>query len=210
MLVGSPIAGRLSDRFGPRPLMTIGPLVAAAGLVLALRAGPGSGYWNVFFPSLLVFVVGMATTVAPLTTAALSSLEARHAGVASGVNNAVARLAGLLAIAILPALTLSLFSSTLESRLPALDLPPGANAAIVAEEAKQGGLEPPPGLSPERTAAVEAAVDESFVAGYRLAMVVCAGLLVLGGVTAFLTVRMPGSSERADDPTGTVARSEPD
>ncbi|HEV7824003.1 MAG TPA: MFS transporter [Mycobacteriales bacterium] len=103
MLVLSARMGRLAQRIGPRLPMTIGPLVAASGLLLTLRIGPGASYWRDVVPAVVVFGLGLATMVAPLTATVLGAAPQRHAGVASGVNNAVARAAGLLAVAVLPA-----------------------------------------------------------------------------------------------------------
>jgi len=102
MLAGSARVGAAAARVGPRPFMTGGPLVSACGLLLMLRIGPGASWWTDVLPAVLVFGVGLTLTVAPLTAAVLMSAPANHAGVASGVNNAVARTAGLLAIAVLP------------------------------------------------------------------------------------------------------------
>jgi EmrB/QacA subfamily drug resistance transporter len=98
----SPRAGRLADRIGPRLPMTIGPLVAAIGVVLFSRVVAGAAYPTAILPGVLVFGLGLGLTVAPLTSAAMSSLPEGHAGAASGVNNAVARLAGLLGVTLLP------------------------------------------------------------------------------------------------------------
>lgn len=103
MLFLSPRAGALAQRTGPGLPMTVGPLLAAAGLMLLSGIGPGDGYAGGVLPGVVVFGTGMAVTVAPLTSAVLAAVEERHAGLASGVNNAVARLAGLLAVAVLPA-----------------------------------------------------------------------------------------------------------
>ncbi|MET9200684.1 MFS transporter [Gordonia sp. NPDC003585] len=102
MLFGSPLSGKVSQMTGPRLPMTVGPLVAATGLALMTRIEPGAGYFTAVFPAVVVFGLGMTITVAPLTSAALGAVDDAHAGTASGVNNAVARLAGLLAVAILP------------------------------------------------------------------------------------------------------------
>lgn len=104
MLFGSPMSGRLSQRTGPRLPMTVGPLIAAAGLALMARVVPGSGYLTAVLPAVVLFGLGMTVTVAPLTAAALGAVDATHAGIASGVNNAVSRVAGLLAVAVLPGL----------------------------------------------------------------------------------------------------------
>lgn len=102
MLIGSPWAGALAQRTGPRLPMTVGPLIAAAGLALMARIVPGVSYLAVVLPAVVVFGVGLMVTVTPLTAAVLSAVPESQAGTASGVNNAVARLAGLLAVAVLP------------------------------------------------------------------------------------------------------------
>jgi MFS family permease len=104
MMLLSPRIGALAQRIGPRLPMTIGPLVAAAGLALMARIVPGTSYWTVVLPSVVVFGLGLSITVAPLTSTVLASVAEARVGTASGVNNAVARTAGLLAVAILPPL----------------------------------------------------------------------------------------------------------
>jgi MFS family permease len=102
MLLLSPHSGALASRIGPRPQMTVGPVLVAAGMVLLSRVGPGGNYLTEVLPAVLVFGLGLATTVAPLTATALSSVPPERSGVASAVNNDVARAGGLIAIAILP------------------------------------------------------------------------------------------------------------
>ncbi|MFW0786444.1 MFS transporter [Gordonia sp. CPCC 206044] len=102
MLFGSPLSGRLAQFTGPRLPMTVGPFIAAGGLALMARIVPGAGYLDAVLPAVVLFGVGMTITVAPLTAAALGAVDAAHSGTASGVNNAVARVASLLAVAVLP------------------------------------------------------------------------------------------------------------
>lgn len=102
LLFMSPIAGRLSDRMGPRIPMTLGPLLAAAGVAMLSGVGEGSSYWGGILPAMVVFGIGLGFTVAPLTATALGALDDAHAGIASGVNNAIARIAQLLGIPLLP------------------------------------------------------------------------------------------------------------
>jgi hypothetical protein len=102
MLLLSPVAGRVASRTGPRLLMVGGSLVAAAGILLFARVKPGTQYVSTVLPAALVFGVGLSCFVAPLTSVALNALGEERAGLASGVNNAVARLAGLLAVAVIP------------------------------------------------------------------------------------------------------------
>ncbi|MFB8245357.1 MFS transporter [Streptomyces sp. NPDC055952] len=105
MLLLSARSGELADRIGPRIPLTVGPLLCAAGMLLMLRAGPGASYGLDVLPALLVLGLGMVTLVAPLTAAVLGSVSVARAGLASGVNNAAARAAGLVAVAALPLLT---------------------------------------------------------------------------------------------------------
>jgi EmrB/QacA subfamily drug resistance transporter len=104
LLVLSPRAGQLAQRIGPRWPMTAGPVIVAVGLLLFTRVDAGRSYVTAVLPAVLVFGAGLALTVAPLTSAVLAAVEERHVGVGSGVNNAVARIAGMLAVAVLPGL----------------------------------------------------------------------------------------------------------
>jgi sugar phosphate permease len=103
MLLFSARAGALAQRIGPRLPMTVGPLVVAVGMVLLGRVEPGTTYWATVFPALLVLGLGLSITVAPLTATVLGAVDDSHAGIASAINNSVARIAGLLAVAVLPA-----------------------------------------------------------------------------------------------------------
>jgi EmrB/QacA subfamily drug resistance transporter len=196
LLIGSPIAGRLADRVGPRIPMTIGPALAGAGLLLAAATAHAASYWTSIFPAVLIFAVGLALTVAPLTTAVLSALGPRHAGIASGVNSAISRFGGLVAVAILPALSLAGFSHGLEQRLSTAPLPPAVRAAVLAERAEQGALSPPPRLSLDERALIRAAVRESFADGFRWVMLVGALLLFAGAAISFVELK---PSARAPD-----------
>src|SRR5882724_3915585 len=102
MLLLSPLAGRCAERTGPRLPMTVGPFVAAAGLALLVRVGPGGGYWLTILPAVVIFGLGLSITVAPLTATVLAAAGPEHAGIASAINNDVARTAGLMAVATLP------------------------------------------------------------------------------------------------------------
>jgi len=102
MLLLSSLAGRLAQRTGPRLPMTVGPLITAIGLALLARVGPSGGYWPTIFPAVIVFGLGLSITVAPLTATVLAAAGPKHAGIASAINNDVARAAGLIAVATLP------------------------------------------------------------------------------------------------------------
>ncbi len=129
MFVLSPRFGRLSMRFGPRLFMGVGPLIAAAALLPMLRLGHEFSYWTELLPALLVFSVGLSMTVAPLTATVLADAGESDAGVASGVNNAVARVAGLLGIAVLGA---AAAGSTNSLDLSGFHLSMAITAALVA------------------------------------------------------------------------------
>lgn len=194
LLVGSPFAGRLADRVGPRIPMTIGPIVAGAGIALLAVGARSDSYWVAVVPGMLVFSVGIATTVSPLTTAVLSALEASRAGVASAVNSAISRFAGLVAVAILPGITLVAFTRGLTHRMAALGVAPATRAAILALRDRQGGLEVPGVQDAALHGQLVGAVHASFIDGFVWAMAACSVLLVIGGLISWTTIRLgPGA-----------------
>jgi EmrB/QacA subfamily drug resistance transporter len=200
LLIGSPIAGRLADRVGPRAPMTIGPALAGTGLLVAAATAHASSYWTSILPSVVIFAVGLALTVAPLTTAVLSALGTSHAGIASGVNSAISRFGGLVAVAILPALSLAGFTHGLEQRLSVSPIDATVRTEILASRAEQGALAPPAGLSAEERSMVRDAVRGSFADGFRWVMLVCA-LLLLGGA-AISFVKLSSTGRATADPPG--------
>jgi len=171
-------SGSLVARVGSRLPLTIGPAIAALGL--ALYAGPGVGgtYWTTFFPAVVVLAFGMAVTVAPLTTTVMGAVDARHAGVASGINNAVARVAGLLAIAIFGVLLARTFEARVRARLDHLALSLPVRDGIDRELPKMAGADiaQVPSTSPQERRLIRAIVDEGFVFAFRLVMIGAAGL----------------------------------
>ena len=174
--------GALADRFGPRFFMGAGPIVAGSGLLLLLRLGSDVDYFTDILPAMVVFSLGLSMTVAPLTSTVLADAEERNAGVASGVNNAIARVAGLIGIAGVGVLIAASFSSDLDDRLASASLSAPALAAV--EDAKANPLVRPDigGLAPDEARAVSAAVEDASVSGFRLGMGVSAGLVILGGL----------------------------
>jgi EmrB/QacA subfamily drug resistance transporter len=151
MLALSARSGALAGRIGPRLPMAVGPIVAAAGVLLLLRIGEGASYLSDVLPAVTVFGVGLSLIVAPLTTTVLAAADSRHAGVASGVNNAVARAAGLLAVAVLPVV-----------------------AGISGDDYQRPG---------------------QFADGFHIAMLVCAALLVIGGLIAAVSISNPAAAQ---------------
>jgi EmrB/QacA subfamily drug resistance transporter len=171
---GASFAGMLSDRFGPRPSLTIGPIVAACGLALLAFADLGASYWASVFPAICVLAAGMTISVPPLTSTVMASVGQAHAGIASGVNNAVARVAGLLAVAALGAVLFASFSDRLAG------LPPGhVNEALNAVQAGEAGV-------PE---GVIAAFDRAL----RTVMLVTSFCGLLAGVAGWLWIRPIGT-----------------
>jgi EmrB/QacA subfamily drug resistance transporter len=184
-------AGGLVHRYGAKLPLVIGPMITAVGFALfalpGITSGPGS-YWITFFPAVVVMGLGMTITVAPLTTAVMGAVEQRHAGIASGINNAVSRTAGLLAIAVFGIVALAVFTSSLESHLATLHLSPGVQQLIDAQRTKLAGITIPTSVSGETQAALKQAIDESFVSAFRLVSLLGAALALLSALSAWLLI----------------------
>ncbi len=190
--------GGLADRFGPRLFMGLGPLVAAAGLALMLRLGGHVRYVTDLLPALIVFSLGLAGTVAPLTAAVLSDAEEGNAGIASGVNNAIARVAGLVAIAAVGAVISAQFSSTLDHRLAGVRLSPAASAAVA--QARQQTLARVP--ASRGGVVVSDAVQAASVHAFRVGIGISATLVALGGLLGLAGIRNPRRAVRCEDCAG--------
>jgi predicted MFS family arabinose efflux permease len=196
--------GGLVQRYRARPLLIGGSVVTALGFALFAVPNIGGSYWITYFPAIIVMSLGMAIVVAPLTTAVMSSVEQRHSGVASGVNNAVARAAGLLAIAVLGLLVAFVFNSMLTSHTALLHLSPAVQQALDAQRSRLAAAQAPSTTSPALDTPLQRAITESFVAGFRVTMLVCAGLALLGALAVALLVppdhvRQSERSERRGD-----------
>ncbi len=181
-------SGGLVTRYGPRAPLVAGPLIAATGFLLFAVPGVGASYWKAFFPAFVVLGFGMAVSVAPLTTVVMSSVDQEHAGTASGVNNAVARVAGVLAVAILGIVMVKLFSSSLNHSLASALLPPGILQYVRSNEIKLAGLDLPSSLDANTSALIRASISHAFVLGFRTVMLVCAGLSLASAAIASLMI----------------------
>ncbi|MGI8587743.1 MAG: MFS transporter [Chloroflexia bacterium] len=192
-------AGGLIDRFGPRLPLVIGPALAGCGFLLFAAVGLTSGpaaYWTTFFPGVVVFGLGLAVTVAPLTTAVMGAVPGDASGTASGINNAVARSASVLAIAVVGALVLAIFSTALADRTAGIDLAQSARAALQAQAAKLGGTGVPAGLSPAQAAAVQQSIKLAFVSAFNVVMLICTSLAWLSALIAALVIERQGNAPR--------------
>ncbi|HYU52077.1 MAG TPA: MFS transporter [Gemmatimonadaceae bacterium] len=172
MFVLSRWAGGLINRVGARLPLTIGPTLAAIGLALFARAGIGDSYWSTIFPAMCLLGLGMTITVAPLTTAVMGAIESAHSGVASGINNTVSRVAGLLAIAVFGVFLARSFNASVQPRLDRLSLAPDVRTQIDQQLPKMAGadLKSVP-LEPQQRTVVQQSIDEAFVSGFRVVVI---------------------------------------
>jgi EmrB/QacA subfamily drug resistance transporter len=181
--------GALVGRYGARLPLTVGPIIVALAFLLFALPGTDGSYWTTFFPPAIVLGVGMAIAVPPLTTAVMSAVPQHQAGTASGINNAVARTAGLIAIALFGVIVTTVFNRDLTHRLDAIpNLSPVARQAVDAQRLDLAAAHPPEGTTPDTAAAIDEAIDASFVAGFRAAMIIGAVMALLGAAAAWLLV----------------------
>jgi len=178
-------SGGLVARYGPRLPLIVGPLIAAAGFALFAVPMVSRNYWGSFFPAFMALGLGMAVCVAPLTTVIMNSVESGAAGTASGINNAVARVAGVLAIAILGAVMVRAFGYKLHTSLSGLHLAPAALSNIQSNLVKLGDLQVPANLDAITTITIHANITQAFVYAFRLIMLICAGLASLSAGVAW-------------------------
>lgn len=181
--------GALTDRFGAKLPLVAGPAIAAVGFALFAVPGAGSGsYWTTFFPPVAVLGLGLSILVPNLTTVALNAVSGQRSGLASGINNAFSRVASLLAVAVLGVLMFAVFSPALDAQTERLGLSSAQQAELEAAKVDLGATQSPAGVPPETAAAIEQAVDEAYVAGFRVAMLVCCGIALASAVSAALLI----------------------
>jgi EmrB/QacA subfamily drug resistance transporter len=195
-------AGRLADRYGPRLFMGLGPIVAAIGIALLARLGATVDYWTDVLPALVIFSLGLSATVAPLTATVLADADESNAGIASGVNNAVARVASLMAVAALGAIVSASFASSIDSRLGNRPLSPAARRAV-AEAKRQTLVRADVSRVPPRERPVVAtAVEDASVHAFRIGMGMSALLVGAGGILGLVGIVNPRRTVRCEDCAG--------
>jgi EmrB/QacA subfamily drug resistance transporter len=193
-------AGGLVDKGGPRMPLVIGPAIAGAGFFFMAFSGLSdpSHYWTTFFPGVVLLGIGMGITVAPLTTAVMSAVASNYAGTASGINNAVSRVAGVLAIAVLGAVALVLNSRALQAHTALLDITSDARAALMAEAARLGAAEVPAAVPAGSVGEVRNAIQMAFVDTFHVVMIVSAVMSWVGAALAGIFVERKMAPVEAD------------
>lgn len=181
-------SGGLIELYGPRRLLIVGPAIVAVGFALLAVPGIGGTYWQTFFLPMVVLGFGMAVSVAPLTTTVMRGAEDRYAGVASGVNNATARIAGLLAVALLGSIAVGVFGSALDERLDRLQPTAEVRSAMQAEVPRLAEARVPEFIAQPQHEVLERALHESFVRSFRAVSLLAAVLAALSALVAWLTI----------------------
>jgi EmrB/QacA subfamily drug resistance transporter len=183
MFVLSRWAGGLVDRYGAKPPLVAGPAIAALGFCLFAVPATGGSYWYTFFPAVLVLGLGMATSVAPLTTTVMNALDGSEAGAASGVNNAVSRVASLLAIAVFGIVMNIAFRHALTDLEG--QVTPGVMHELIAQRDRLAATRVPAQATPAEQRVARAGVDAAFVHGFRWVMLLSAGLALASSYSAW-------------------------
>ena len=187
-------SGGLVARYGAKLPLTVGPIIAALGFALFAVPGVGADYWSRFFPAVVVLGLGMAVSVAPLTTTVMSAVPANRVGIASGINNAVSRTAALLAIAALGIVMLHIFNNSIDSRLSRLEVSPEVRHSLDDQRINLAAATIPQDIGPSMRQVLRQAINESFVAGFRRVMLVGAVLALASGITSLLLINRDAKS----------------
>ncbi len=195
----SPRFGRMASGTGPRVPMTVGPIVAGLGLLMFIRVGADPDYLTQVLPAVVVFGLGISAMVAPLTATVLDSVDERHTGIASGINNGVSRVAGLLAIAILGAVIAGAFSSSIDDGLSGVDLSPAAEDVVDDAQTKPLALPDTGRLDPGEASTVTTAATDASTSSFDLGMGLAGALMIVGGIIAGIGIRNPDHSEAHEE-----------
>jgi EmrB/QacA subfamily drug resistance transporter len=208
LFVLSPRWGKLASGTGPRLPMSLGPIVGGVGLIMLLMVGSDPNYLTEVLPGILVFGLGLSATVAPLTATVLDSVEERHVGIASGVNNGISRVAGLFAIAVLGAVISASFGSSIDSNLGERPLSPKAGNAVAEAKEQPLGVPSNNGLPPAEATRVRAAAADASTSAFHLGVLIAGLLMIAGGVFAGIGIENPKRRREAVASRGSAAAGE--
>jgi predicted MFS family arabinose efflux permease len=193
-------SGGLVDRYGSKIPLTIGPFIAACGFALfALPTADGASYWTSYFPAVMVMSAGMAIAVAPLTTTVMGAVEERHAGTASGINNAVSRTAGLIAVAAFGVVLVTTFERRFSADVNSLQISADARQELLMQGGKLAEIRIPEGLPTDEKNLVTASIRNSFISGFRVVTIIAAVLGVLSSIMAWILI--PGKKSGGQPPS---------
>jgi EmrB/QacA subfamily drug resistance transporter len=187
-------SGGLVTRYGSKLPLIVGPVITAAGFALLALPSIGGSYWTTFFPAFVILGFGMTVSVPPLTTVVMGAIDQDHAGAASGINNAVARVAGLLSIAVFGIVMVQAFAGRLDRELWKMQVSPHVHDEVQSNRTKLAGIDIPRGLDPNQAQGVKAAVSDSFIFAFRVVACSCALLAVASALVA--SVLIDGKSAR--------------
>jgi EmrB/QacA subfamily drug resistance transporter len=193
-------SGGLISTFGAKLPLVVGPIVAAIGFGLFTVPGLGGSYWTTWFPAVTVLGLGMAITVAPLTTAVMGAVDEHRAGIASGINNAVSRTASLLAIAVMGVAVSIVFTRQLDTRLDDAALDPEIAEAVRDQGSDLAAAQAPSGVDDDARAEIEGIIDRSFISAFRVVMWIAAGLALASAACAWVLIN--GRKRTPGDPRG--------
>jgi hypothetical protein len=181
-------------RHGAKLPLVVGPSIAALGFLIFMLLGVGGSYWTTFFPAVAVLGLGMALSVAPLTITVMNAVPNNRAGIASGVNNAVSRVGGLLGVALLGIVIVHSFNRELDHRLARADIPAEVRRSIDEQRVRLAGAGLHASMDDETRVALRRAINESFVVGFRMVMMAAVGLALASALCAWIMI--------GDSPTG--------
>jgi EmrB/QacA subfamily drug resistance transporter len=181
-------SGGLVDRYGAKPPLIVGPLVAAAGFALFAVPSQGGSYWLTFFPAIVVLGLGMALSVAPLTTVVMNSVNVAFEGAASGINNAASRVAVVVAIALFGVIFALMFNRSLDGNLARAQLPPAVVETIEQQRNKLAAIELPVNVDADVKAMARQAIAQAFIDGFRVIMIIAALLALASALIAWALI----------------------
>ena len=192
-------SGALIERYGAKLLLVVGQIIAALGYIMFVLPEIGGSYWRTFFAPLMILGVGMAISIAPMTTALMNSVPESYSGLASGVNNTLGRIGGLMAITVFGLVALITFNMYLDSKIESINVPSEIKEIIDDQRTKLAAIEVPDSIDFELKRKLENAIDFSFIGSFRILMMISAGILVLNAFIALLTIEGKRKKSKGKD-----------